>query len=78
MLLHCLYLHIFRENQEDKRMWNLACDIAVEQIITREKLHSLKIPENEVRRKVLQRLGGQADSAEKICRKLKEEAFHSG
>lgn len=75
MLLHCLYLHIFRENQEDKRMWNLACDIAVEQIITREKIHSLKIPENEVRRKVLQRLGGQADSAEKICRKLKEEAF---
>ena len=29
MLLHCLYLHLFRENQEDRRLWNLACDIAV-------------------------------------------------
>ena len=37
MLLHCLYLHLFRENQEDRRLWNLACDIAVEQIISRER-----------------------------------------
>lgn len=75
MLLHCLYLHIFREKQEDRRLWNLACDIAVEQIIDREKIRSLKITENKVKRKVLQMLGTQADSAEKISRKLKEEAF---
>ena len=37
MLLHCLYLHLFREDQEDRRLWNLACDIAVEQIISRER-----------------------------------------
>ena len=75
MLLHCLYLHIFREDQKDRRLWNLACDIAVEQIITREKIPSLKLRENEIRRKVLHMSGDQADSAEKIYRKLKEEAF---
>lgn len=37
MLLHCLYLHLFQEDQEDRRLWNLACDIAVEQIISRER-----------------------------------------
>ena len=45
MLLHCLYLHLFREDQEDRRLWNLACDIAVEQIISREKIE--KLYENE-------------------------------
>ncbi len=42
MLLHCLYLHLFREDQEGRRLWNLACDIAVEQIISREKLPVLE------------------------------------
>lgn len=42
MLLHCLYLHLFREDQEDRRLWNLACDIAVEQIISREKIPILE------------------------------------
>lgn len=42
MLLHCLYLHLFLENQEDRRLWNLACDIAVEQIISREKIPVLE------------------------------------
>lgn len=47
MLLHCLYLHLFRENQEDRRLWNLACDIAVEQIISREKIPVLETGGNE-------------------------------
>ena len=75
MLLHCLYLHIFRENSEDRRLWNLACDIAVEQIITREKITVLKTEENEIKRKTLKALGSQVDSAEKIYHKLKTESF---
>lgn len=47
MLLHCLYLHLFRENQEDRRLWNLACDIGVEQIISREKIPVLETGGNE-------------------------------
>ena len=77
MLLHCLYLHLFRENQEDRRLWNLACDIAVEQIISREKIPVLETGGNakKIREKVFHILGNGADSAEKICRKLKEQTF---
>ena len=77
MLRHCLYLHLFLENQEDRRLWNLACDIAVEQIISREKIPVLETGGNakKIREKVFHILGNGADSAEKICRKLKEQTF---
>ena len=77
MLLHCLYLHLFRENQEDRRLWNLACDIAVEQIISREKIPVLETGGNEkkIREKVFHMLGNGADSSEKICQKLKDQVF---
>ena len=77
MLLHCLYLHLFREDQEDRRLWNLACDIAVEQIISREKIPILETggDAKKIREKVFHILGDRSDSAEKICRKLKKQAF---
>lgn len=77
MLLHCLYLHLFREDQEDRRLWNLACDIAVEQIISREKIPILETggDAKKIREKVFHILGDRSDSAEKICWKLKEQAF---
>lgn len=33
MTLHCIYRHIFRVESRDVRLWNLACDIAVESVI---------------------------------------------
>ena len=30
MLFHCLYLHPFYGGKREKRLWNLACDLAVE------------------------------------------------
>lgn len=33
MLLHCLYLHIFMEPEEDVEMWNRECDLFVENLI---------------------------------------------
>ncbi len=33
ILMHCLLLHPYAENIEDRITWNLACDIAVEHII---------------------------------------------
>lgn len=33
MILHCLFLHLFDSNSADTAQWDLACDIAVEQII---------------------------------------------
>lgn len=37
-LLHCLFLHIW-ENKEDVKLWNIACDMAVESFI-----NSLSLP----------------------------------
>lgn len=42
MLLHCLYLHILPDRKYLDSYWNLACDIAVEQIISKEKQASLE------------------------------------
>lgn len=60
MLLHCLYLHPFAEKESGavraggtndeavrKQLWNLACDIAVEQIIEREGIAELADDEGE-------------------------------
>lgn len=33
MTLHCIYRHIFRLGSRQVRLWNLACDIAVESVI---------------------------------------------
>ncbi|MCM1308902.1 MAG: VWA-like domain-containing protein, partial [Butyrivibrio sp.] len=33
MTLHCVYRHLFRCGGRSKRLWNLACDIAVEAVI---------------------------------------------
>lgn len=33
MTLHCIYRHLFRIGKRNKRLWNLACDIAVESVI---------------------------------------------
>ena len=33
MTLHCIYRHVFRIGDRNKRLWNLACDIAVESVI---------------------------------------------
>lgn len=32
-LLHCLFLHPFLRGKREKSLWNLACDIAVEQLL---------------------------------------------
>ena len=34
MLLHCLYLHPFREQPEDE-LWNMACDMSVARLLHR-------------------------------------------
>lgn len=85
MLLHCLYLHIFydREN-EQKRIWNLACDIAVEQMIELEaadgNINVISLPENEIRSSCFeiinaQGIGRKGCSAELIYQMLLQKKF---
>lgn len=74
MLLHCLFLHLFRPGDVDGGLWDLACDMAVEQLIEQEAQPRLA-QENAVRRDCLARMGEKALSAEQIVRLLKEEFF---
>ncbi len=43
MLLHCIFLHFILKNGVDKRLYNLACDIAIEHIIDSMKLKALNV-----------------------------------
>lgn len=54
ILLHCLFLHVFAMNEKrDQRLWNVACDIAVEQMIDweveKKNLSALRLPSNDIR-----------------------------
>lgn len=75
MLLHCLYLHIFPEKECDRKRWNLACDIAVEQIIEKEHLSALCLPENPIREQVFRILGDRSLAAQEIYKMLETKAF---
>ena len=43
MLLHCVFSHMFIFQRKNKRYWNLACDIAVENIIIQLQNKAFKI-----------------------------------
>lgn len=68
MLLHCLFLHLYSGHEQD-RLWNLACDIAVENLIEEQKLSRLSDGKN---REFLHRLDEHSRSAEQIYEFLKE------
>ena len=74
MLLHCLYLHPFQEKRKDVRRWNLACDMAVEQIIFREHIsRKWETEKEEIRQEYLSCMGDKFCSAEVIYKYLKTE-----
>ena len=75
ILLHCLYLHPFRRQEGDRRLWNLACDMAVEQILERENQSRLARPQNPVFCRCLQILGDTPLPAEKIMEMLTCDMF---
>lgn len=72
MMLHCLFLHLFSNKEQRQDIWNLACDISVEQVIEREALPGLRLPDHPVRKRCLE---GRSLSAERICRMLVQGVF---
>ena len=68
MLLHCLFLHLYSGHTDD-RLWNLACDIAVENLIEKQKMPRLSHGKN---RDFLRNLDENTQSAEQIYEFLKE------
>lgn len=71
-VLHCLLLHPFPEQPPEN--WDLACDMAVEQLIEQAGCERLKT-ENPVRQHCLALLGGKARSAEQLCGLIEEGFF---
>ncbi len=72
ILLHCLYLHpfygeIFPGGEKgDRVLWNLACDMWVEEIIEREQIPGLSPGREPVREQCFWLMRGQKLSAEKL------------
>lgn len=56
-------------------LWDLACDLAVEQIIEKENRPRLALPPDPVKSQVLAILGPKIRSAEEICELLEDGAF---
>ena len=71
MLLHCLFLHLFKPAGE---MWDLACDMAVEQMIERQAQPRLAL-ENAVRKDCFDRMGNEPLPAERILELVEAGAF---
>lgn len=74
MLLHCLFLHLYPPGDVEPKLWDLSCDMAVEQMIHRQAQPRLETAD-PVRRECFARMGQQALSAEQILSLLKTHAF---
>lgn len=70
MLIHCLYLHLFREERFSKPLWDIACDVAVEQMIEGAGIKALEVPSNEVRKRCFRMLSDKSYSPQQIYRLL--------
>ena len=71
MLLHCLFLHLFKPAGE---MWDISCDMAVEQMIERQAQPRLAL-ENAVRKDCFDRMGNEPLPAERILELLEAGTF---
>lgn len=76
-LLHCIFRHFDVRPDIDRKLWNLSCDIAVENILQELYLPDMKIPEESGQFEFLSLLAGRLNllSAEKIYHFFIEEVF---
>ena len=74
-LLHCLFRHIFKNEDKKEELWNMACDIHVEYVLDSLDVDLLKRPAGEYRENTFQRLEEKIKtlSAERIYQYLEEE-----
>ena len=73
-LLHCLFRHIFKNEDKNEELWNMACDIHVEYVLDSLDVDLLKRPAGEYRENTFQRLEEKIKtlSAERIYQYLEE------
>ncbi|MFV0465099.1 MAG: VWA-like domain-containing protein [Lachnospiraceae bacterium] len=58
-VLHCLFFHLWTRMEKDERIWNLACDVAVEYTIDHMKLSSIKQIKSWIRQQLYSSLEAQ-------------------
>lgn len=75
LLLHLVYLHPFLRGDRDTVLWNLACDMAVEQIIEKENRARLAWGQDPVRQQCYAVLGTVPLPTQKIYTMLVENRF---
>ncbi len=73
-LLHCLFRHMFKNEDKKEELWNMACDIHVEYVLDSLEVDLLKRPAGEYRENTFQRLEEKIKtlSAERIYQYLEE------
>lgn len=73
-LLHCLLGHLDKAAGKNERLWNIACDVVVEQILDEMPLRCLRIPPNAEKKNWYYRLKQEFSvfTAERVYRYLQE------
>ena len=71
-VLHCLLRHPFKDGRRDKRLWRLACDIAVESVADSLNGRSVRMGVSRARQNCYEELRREMKvlTAERICRFL--------
>lgn len=59
MLLHCLFRHMFHNEEKDQELWNLSCDIAVTAIIDQMDYRCIRLTVPDERQAMYDRLQGE-------------------
>lgn len=72
MVMHCVFQHMFTNPNINRPCWDLACDIAVEFIISEFEVKSVKTKKDVLQKKIFEELKGSCKklTAEKIYRHL--------
>ena len=80
LTLHCVFQHLFVGEGIDRALWDLACDIAVENQINGFSLAALECPRQEKQQWLIRKLAAQLPgmNAEQIYRALREQALPPG
>ena len=76
MVLHCVFRHMFVGPTMERDLWNLACDIAVENMINELNLDTVAMPAASLQEEYVSRLKGSVKhmTAEKIYAYLRQTA----
>ena len=77
MVFHCIFRHLFRPCPEDRELWNLSCDIAVEALVDGMHHRSIRMGVHPFRRAVYDELQKNLKvlTAEGIYRELKKADY---